>query len=90
VGADPGIPAEERIKRAMGYASDFGYTDGAHHKQWVIDQMARALTGCPMVTETRRAPGGIYSYEVQGESAEYREWAASEEGHEPWDEGIAP
>ena len=26
-----------------------GGIDGEHHKQWVLDQMVRALTGCPMV-----------------------------------------
>jgi hypothetical protein len=36
---------EERIAKALEVAGRFGTTDGAHHKQWVIDQMVRALTG---------------------------------------------
>jgi hypothetical protein len=84
--ADPS-PMEERVKRAMHYASEFGYIDGGHHKQWVIDQMVRALTGCPMVEKTAEGVDGPYTYEVQGESDEYREWAG---GPGERDEGIAP
>jgi hypothetical protein len=36
--------AMERIKQALAIARG-GLTDGAHHKQWVIDQMVRALLG---------------------------------------------
>ncbi len=36
--------AKQRIQAALEVAYDFGDTDGAHHKQWVIDQMVRALT----------------------------------------------
>jgi hypothetical protein len=36
------IPAA-RIDKALGIAHNHGGTDGAHHKQWVIDQMVRAL-----------------------------------------------
>lgn len=34
----------QRIDAAMSVALDAVY-DGAHHKQWVVDQMARALMG---------------------------------------------
>lgn len=30
---------------ALAIARDDGLTDGKHHKQWVIDQMVRALLG---------------------------------------------
>lgn len=36
---------EERIEAALDVISRHGSTDGAHHKQWVIDQVVRALTG---------------------------------------------
>lgn len=35
----------KRIEGALGLASQYGGIDGAHHKQWVIDQMVRVLTG---------------------------------------------
>lgn len=34
-----------RNERAMNVALQYGTIDGAFHKQWVIDQMLRALTG---------------------------------------------
>lgn len=37
--------AQERIDRALGYIRQYGSIDGAHHKQWVLDQVVRSLTG---------------------------------------------
>lgn len=37
--------AEERIELALAVALEFGQIDGSHHKDWVIDQMVRHLTG---------------------------------------------
>ena len=33
------------IAKATEIAARFGMIDGAHHKQWVIDQMLRAVLG---------------------------------------------
>lgn len=33
------------VEIALEIALRYGGTDGAHHKEWVIDQMVRALTG---------------------------------------------
>lgn len=72
------------IERALDMAVRYGGTDGAHHKAWVIDQMVRALTRCPVT-----AAGAF------GESDEYRALVASaragEDGPETydWDTGIA-
>ncbi len=35
----------QAIGEAIAIAEEFGQTDGAHHKAWVIDQMVRALVG---------------------------------------------
>lgn len=35
--------AEERISLAANLALEYGYIDGAHHKQWLISQMLRTL-----------------------------------------------
>lgn len=35
----------KKISGAMIMAEEFGTYDGAHHKQWVIDQMIRCLAG---------------------------------------------
>jgi hypothetical protein len=36
---------DPRITKALGLAIEFGGIDGAHHKDWVIDQMVRVLSG---------------------------------------------
>lgn len=36
---------QEAIDQALQFAIRYGGTDGAHHKDWVIDQMVRALSG---------------------------------------------
>jgi hypothetical protein len=37
--------ADERISEATEIAFQYAGIDGAHHKQWVIDQMLRKLLG---------------------------------------------
>jgi hypothetical protein len=76
-----------RIAKALTIARDDVY-DGDHHKMWAIDQIVRALTGCPVVTKAGKDyRGTIYTYEAQGESEEYLRFVA-DAGN--WDEGIAP
>lgn len=36
---------DQKVAAAIEVAQRFGMIDGAHHKQWVIDQMLRALLG---------------------------------------------
>jgi hypothetical protein len=82
------------VERALHFASEYGYIDGDHHKMWIIDQMVRALTGCPTVTVQATAyTGQPYEYQAQGESPEYLAWIAPPDDgneYEPWDTGIAP
>jgi hypothetical protein len=35
----------EKIEKALDLILQYGGIDGAHHKMWVIDQVARVLTG---------------------------------------------
>jgi len=88
---------ERRRCEALALAVKYGSIDGEKHKAWVIDQMVRELTGCPMVTrEAIDCNGKPYTYEALGESDEYRKLVedarAGEDGPETydWDEGIAP
>lgn len=39
------VSLEMDINAALTVIERFGGIDGAHHKQWVIDQVVRALTG---------------------------------------------
>ena len=76
-----------RITQALSIAPD-GMYDGDHHKMWALDQMVRALTGCPAVTKTGTDyKGQTFTYEAQGESPDYLAFVAENPG---WDEGIAP
>jgi hypothetical protein len=36
---------------ALYYIQMYGQIDGGHHKQWVIDQVARILNGTPVTVE---------------------------------------
>lgn len=59
----------ERIQAAIDLAVQHGGHDGAHHKDWVIDQMVRILAGDRYDTIVREACAGedgpdSYSWEV--------------------------
>jgi hypothetical protein len=92
-----GCADKGRIEKAIDFAVRYGGIDGGHHKMWVIDQMVRALTGCPMVErEAKDYKGDPYTYEDQGESREYLDLVADacdgEDGPNTysWDEGTPP
>ena len=88
---------DDCIKKALTIAVQFGGIDGGHHKAWVLDQMARALTACPLnPVELRDYKGVPYTYLEQGESQAYLDLVADarngEDGPETydWELGIAP
>lgn len=39
---------------ALNYIGRYGGIDGAHHKDWVLDQVARILHGTPIIIEEAR------------------------------------
>lgn len=71
-----------RIEAALKVVMNYGGIDGGHHKQWVLDQVVRALTGAP----------------ESGTSTKYERWKKEYSGdpedeenyYGEWDEGIAP
>jgi hypothetical protein len=75
---------------AIEYIGRYGYIDGAHHKQWVLDQVARILLGTPViVTEARWSNGESEIRLRTGDpSGEYLEWRGDDFDED--DEGIAP
>lgn len=66
--------SDERVKKALEIAYDYGQIDGAHHRLWVIDQMVRALLGDDEYQKW------VETYEMPEEDGE---------GYK-WDCGIAP
>lgn len=88
---------DTRIEKALELAIQYGRIDGDHHKAWVIDQMVRALTGCPMEKkETKDCNGVDYDYDAQSECDEYiklvKDTCDGKDGPDTydWDVGIAP
>lgn len=72
----PPSVAQARLDWIMHLVSIHGSTDGAHHKQWVIDQVARIALGAPVAY--------MDGFAVVGTCAAYEQWA------EDWDPGVAP
>jgi len=87
---------------AMKYVETYGQGDGAHHKTWVLDQVARILLGTPVVVSVAKWDNGEQEYRFNtGEpSKEYLAWVdkmlgkvVDDENGEreySYDEGIAP
>jgi hypothetical protein len=86
---------------AMLFIEKYGQIDGAHHKAWVLDQVARILQGTPVVVEERRWKNGTreYDFDLAEPSKEYKKWVTEMLGkydHElqeyeyDYDEGTAP
>lgn len=77
---------EDRIDAAVEVISRYGMFDGAHHKQWVLDQAVRAMLGeegyeqwvKEMNTDSEDYDG------LDPDDPDY------EPEYEPWDVGIPP
>jgi len=82
---------------ALYFIESYGGIDGAHHKQWLIDQVARILNGAAIEIVEARWDGGTSEYRIRVVASDkYAAWVkwmkAGEDGPETytWDEGIAP
>lgn len=76
------------------YISAYGQIDGAHHKQWVLDEVARILKGTPVVVSIARWEDGKEEYRystADPPSDDYTAWVQERlnSGY-GYDEGIAP
>lgn len=79
------------------FIKHYGGIDGAHHKDWVLDQVVRILTGAPikMTKATWDDGRSEYRFEV-GESDEYIQWVKDyefgEDGEQTYEytTGITP
>ena len=86
---------------AMEYIERYGQTDGSHHKQWVMDQVARILNGTPVIVKLAKWDDGQYEYRINTgkPSQKYKTWVENmkgaydeelEEYEYSYDEGVAP
>ena len=65
----------ERIQSAVALIEEYGGIDGGHHKQWLLDQVMRAL-----LQEQYAAWREEYDNYLDEDGNTYSEW----------DEGVAP
>ena len=70
----------DRIQAAIDVIVKYGGTDGAHHKDWVLDQAVRTLTGCTEEV-TSEAYQAVVAKACDGEDGP---------GTYEWEVGIAP
>lgn len=85
---------------AMYFIERYGQIDGAHHKTWVLDQVARILKGTSVTVKIAKWEDGTEEYRVsvdKNPSEDYVYWAQQmlgefdgEEYEYSYDEGIAP
>ena len=50
---------ERKIANALGIIRECGGYDGAHHKEWVLDQVVRELTGDGYAQWVRETKAGV-------------------------------
>ena len=68
---------------AMYFVACYGHIDGAHHKMWVLDQVARILKGTPVVVVEARWLGGKTEDRVsvaEPPSEAYTQWVLEMKG----------
>ena len=84
---------------AMEYVGRYGGIDGAHHKTWVLDQVARILKGTRVVVKVASWKFGAvnkieWRFETGKPSKKYLKWVEAiknVDGEEyDYDEGLAP
>lgn len=86
---------------AMYFIHRYSGIDGGHHKDWLIDQVARILKGTPVIVEKASWDNGESEYRVTTgtPSPEYEVWVQemlgeydeeNEEYEYTYDVGIAP
>jgi len=70
---------------AMEFISSYGQIDGAHHKAWVLDQVARILHGTPVKSSMITYANGQEEvrFETDHPPLEYLLWVSKMTG--PWD-----
>ena len=83
---------------AMYFIECYGQIDGAHHKNWVMDQVARIYNGVKPIIKLARWDNGQSEYRISlgEETDEYHFWVAKmkhgEDGENTYfyDEGSCP
>lgn len=84
---------------AMKFIESYGQFDGAHHKQWTLDQVARIHKGTPVIVELAKwEEQEEYRFWLGEPTQEYLDWVIAMKGdyiktesyEYDYEEGIAP
>lgn len=87
-----------RFDWAMYFIESYGQIDGSHHKDWVMDQVARIYNGTPVIIKQAKWDNGRTEWRIDLDepTEKYHEWVRDmkngEDGEDSYsyDEGIAP
>jgi len=65
---------------AIEFISRYSSIDGAHHKQWCLDQVARILLNTPVIVKEASWDDGLRElrYSTGEPSSEYLEWVCAD------------
>jgi hypothetical protein len=85
-------------ERSMYFLESYGGIDGTHHKDWILDQIARVMKGTPIVIKLAKWSNGQQEFRIStgDPSKEYLDWVtemkSGEDGPDTYgyEEGIAP
>lgn len=83
---------------AMYFIEMYGQIDGSHHKQWVLDQVARILKGNEIIIKLAEWENGNKEYRIElaEPTKEYQKWVVDmcdgEDGADTYsyDDGVVP
>ena len=67
---------------AMYFIESYGQFDGGHHKQWVMDQVARLYNGTGVIIKLARWDDGNMEYRVTLDepTEKYQQWVREMQG----------
>lgn len=70
----------------------YGSTDGAHHKQWLIDQIAKLTFGTPVIIKLAKWDNGQEEYRITlgKTNDEYNKWFKEFEEQYGYEHGTPP
>jgi len=77
---------------ALKWIEMYGGIGGVHHKNWLLDQLARILNGTKVVLKKAEWSNGNweYRYSLGEPTKEYNNWVKKIKAKKDYDTGIAP
>jgi hypothetical protein len=82
---------ETNNELVLRYLNAYSHIDGAHHKQWLLDQIARIIMGTPVIFSMAKWDNGKEEirFSTSYPSTNYLDWIGEDINETDW-VGIAP